>query len=84
MPSIFSYENTPEESANPKRPKEYKTNERRKVLRVLQSSVNSNEFGKTIGDTQKDVENHKSLTSLTNKDNVSYKNPIKMQKLTML
>ena len=83
MPSIFSYENTPEEPANPKRPKEYKTNERREVLRVLQSSVNSNEYGKRIGDTQKDAENHKSLTSVKNEDNVSYKNYIKMKKPTL-
>ena len=32
VPSIYSYENTPEEPANSKRPKEYKTNERREVL----------------------------------------------------
>ena len=79
VPSIFSYENTPEEPASPKRPKEHKTNEIREVLRVLhQSSVNSNEDGKSIGDTQKDAENHKSITSVTNEDNVSYKNQIKM------
>ena len=82
VPSIFSYENTPEEPASPKRPKGYRTNER-EVLRVLQSSVNSNEDGKMIGDTQKDAENHKSLTSVTNEDNVSYKNEIKMQKPKM-
>ena len=75
VPSIFSYENTSEEPASPKRPKQYKTNEQRGVL---QSSVNSNEDGKTIGDTQKDAENYESLTSAISEDNVSYKNHIKI------